>query len=49
MITKPVDKILVIDDDVELCTLVAEYLEPEGFHVEAVHDGRGGLERATQW
>ncbi|HZR55909.1 MAG TPA: response regulator transcription factor [Terriglobales bacterium] len=46
MITKPVDKILVIDDDVELCTLVAEYLEPEGFHVEAIHDGRVGLERA---
>jgi two-component system, OmpR family, response regulator CpxR len=43
---KSVDKILVIDDDVELCTLVAEYLEPEGFQVEAVHDGRQGLERA---
>jgi two-component system response regulator CpxR len=41
-----VDKILVIDDDVELCTLVAEYLEPEGFQVEAIHDGRHGLERA---
>jgi two-component system response regulator CpxR len=43
---KPVDKILVIDDDVELCTLVGEYLEPEGFQVEAVHEGRHGLERA---
>jgi DNA-binding response OmpR family regulator len=43
---KPVDKILVIDDDVELCTLVAEYLEPEGFQVETVHEGRQGLERA---
>ncbi|MCU1298779.1 MAG: DNA-binding response regulator [Acidobacteriaceae bacterium] len=43
---KPVDKILVIDDDVELCTLVTEYLEPEGFQVEAIHDGRHGLERA---
>jgi two-component system response regulator CpxR len=43
---KPVDKVLVIDDDVELCTLVAEYLEPEGFHVEAIHDGRHGLDRA---
>jgi two-component system response regulator CpxR len=41
-----VDKILVIDDDVELCTLVTEYLEPEGFQVEAIHDGRHGLERA---
>ena len=40
------DRILVIDDDVELCSLVSEYLAPEGFHVEAVHDGRTGLERA---
>ena len=28
---KPMDRILVIDDDVELCGLVGEYLEPEGF------------------
>jgi DNA-binding response OmpR family regulator len=41
-----VDRILVIDDDVELCGLVTEFLEPEGFQVEAVHDGKGGLERA---
>jgi DNA-binding response OmpR family regulator len=40
-----VDKILVIDDDVELCGLVGEYLEPEGFEVESVHDGKRGLER----
>lgn len=40
------DRILVIDDDVELCGLVSEYLAPEGFQVEAVHDGRAGLERA---
>src|ERR1041384_511994 len=40
------DRILVIDDDVELCSLVTEYLEPEGFQVEAVHDGEAGLERA---
>ena len=40
------DRILVIDDDVELCGLVTEYLEPEGFQIEAVHDGEHGLERA---
>ena len=40
------DRILVIDDDVELCGLVSEYLEPEGFQVESVHDGEKGLERA---
>jgi two-component system, OmpR family, response regulator CpxR len=41
-----VDRILVIDDDVELCSLVGEYLEPEGFQIEAVHDGARGLDRA---
>src|SRR6266567_4325896 len=41
-----VDRILVIDDDVELCSLVTEYLRPEGFQVECVHDGRSGLTRA---
>ena len=41
-----VDRILVIDDDVELCGLVSEYLEPEGFQIEAVYDGNRGLERA---
>jgi two-component system, OmpR family, response regulator CpxR len=41
-----VDRILVIDDDVELCSLVGEYLAPEGFQVECSHDGTGGLERA---
>ena len=40
------DQILVIDDDVELCSLVTEYLKPEGFQVEAVHDGKTGLNRA---
>jgi len=39
-------QILVIDDDVELCELVAEYLEPDGFQVESVHDGESGLLRA---
>jgi two-component system response regulator CpxR len=42
-----VDRLLVIDDDVELCELVAEYLEPEGFRVEAVHDAEQGVARAV--
>jgi two-component system, OmpR family, response regulator CpxR len=41
-----VDRILVIDDDVELCSLVSEYLRPEGFQVESAHDGNTGLARA---
>lgn len=39
-------RILVIDDDIELCELVIEYLEPDGYQVEAVHDGEAGLLRA---
>ena len=41
------ERILVIDDDVELCQLVTEYLIAEGFAVEAVHQGLAGVERAT--
>ena len=40
------ERILVIDDDVELCGLVDEYLQAEGFDVESVHDGETGVERA---
>ncbi len=40
------EKVLIVDDDVELCDLVAEYLTPEGFSVEAVHNGEQGLKRA---
>lgn len=39
-------RILVVDDDIELCELVAEYLEPDGYSVEAVHDAETGLQRA---
>ncbi|MEJ2532235.1 MAG: response regulator transcription factor [Halioglobus sp.] len=31
--------ILIIDDDRELCALLAEFLQLEGFATEAVHDG----------
>lgn len=40
-------RILVIDDDAELCQLVADYLGPMGFEVEAAHLGADGAERAT--
>ena len=40
------ERILVIDDDIELCELVAEYLEPDGYQVETVSDSLAGLERA---
>jgi two-component system response regulator CpxR len=40
------NKILIIDDDEELCELVSEYLTVEGFDVAAVNDGESGLEAA---
>ena len=39
-------RILVIDDDLELCELLADYLRPEGFEVEAVSDAGQGINRA---
>ncbi len=39
--------VLVIDDDTELCELLAEYLKPEGFEITAVHDGERGLQMAV--
>jgi two-component system response regulator CpxR len=42
------DQILIIDDDVALCELVTEYLEPLGFAIESVHRGDLGAERALE-
>ena len=39
-------RVLIIDDDTELCELLAEYLGEEGFSVEAAHDGESGAKRA---
>ena len=38
--------VLLIDDDVELCELLAQYLETEGFDIDAVYDGLCGVEQA---
>jgi two-component system response regulator CpxR len=40
------NRILLADDDAELCEMLQEYLEAEGFEVEAVHDGEAALQRA---
>ncbi len=42
----PHQKILIIDDDVDLCDLLTESLRRQGFLVTAVHDGMTGLDRA---
>ena len=40
------NSILIIDDDKDLCDLLHDYLTPEGFVVEAVHNGLEGSDRA---
>jgi DNA-binding response OmpR family regulator len=39
------DRVLIVDDDIELCRLLGERLSSEGFALEAIHDGPRGLER----
>ena len=36
-------KILIVDDDVQLAEMIAEYLRPEGFVVDMLHDGAAAL------
>ena len=42
------EEILLIDDDVELCAMLTEYLGKNGFRVKAVHRGDTGLRTAQQ-
>ncbi|MES2580156.1 MAG: response regulator transcription factor [Pseudomonadota bacterium] len=38
------DKILLIDDDVELVEMLKEYIDLEGFSASTAHDGEAGLQ-----
>ncbi len=42
------DDVLLIDDDVELCSMLTEYLGKNGFRVKAAHRGDTGLRAALQ-
>jgi two-component system response regulator CpxR len=44
--TASAQRVLVVDDDIELCQLISQYLGQEGFVVEAVHKGQEGVVRA---
>src|SRR4026209_906921 len=46
LVEQPMERVLVIDDDVGLCELVGEYLQPEGYTVEAIHNGERCIDRA---
>jgi DNA-binding response OmpR family regulator len=40
------ERVLIVDDDIQLCRLLSERLGTEGFTIESVHDGPRGLQRA---
>lgn len=40
------EDVLLIDDDVELCSMLTDYLGRYGFHVTAMHRGDTGLDTA---
>jgi len=41
------ERILIIDDDRELCALLTEYMKQEKFVMDAVYDGSEGLDAAV--
>ncbi len=41
-------RVLLIDDDAELCELLAEFLAQEGYEVDSVHDGGAGVQEAVR-
>lgn len=41
-------EVLLIDDDVELCSMLTEFLGKNSFHVTSIHRGDAGLEAAQQ-
>ena len=41
-------RVLIVDDDVELCEPVTEYLKREGLEADSVHAGEEGVEQAQK-
>lgn len=44
----PMDRLLMIDDDLELSELLTEFLSVEGFAIETAHDGETGAKKAIE-
>ncbi len=40
------NKVLITDDDIELISLLKEYMEPEGFEIDTAHDGESASQKA---
>jgi two-component system response regulator CpxR len=41
-------RLLIIDDDIKFAGLLRDYLEPLGYAIDLVHNGREGLKRAVE-
>jgi len=41
-------RVLVVDDDIKLCQLIRDYLEPLGYEVSMAHNGPAGVELAIR-
>jgi DNA-binding response OmpR family regulator len=42
---QPATRILVVDDEPQICRLVRDVLQPSGYEIQIGHDGREFLER----
>jgi DNA-binding response OmpR family regulator len=40
------ERLLIVDDDTQLCEVLRDYLHEQGFELECVHRGLGSLQRA---
>ncbi len=41
-------RILIIDDDLDMCSLLSRFLQRNGFETEAVHTGNKGIAKVTE-
>jgi two-component system response regulator HydG len=43
------EKILVIDDDLDICNLLQRFLSRKGYEVQVAHSGGAGIKAANDW
>ena len=41
-------RILIIDDDLDMCQLLSQFLQRKGFETETAHTGHKGLEKFNE-
>ena len=41
-------RILIIDDDVDMCSLLSRYLQRKGFEVDSAHNGAKGIAKVKE-